>query len=129
MSEHAGISENEIESLTSEQVFRRSVTDQFTAMNMRLSTQDVAIAALGRQNEATTEKLDVLLTQTKTMVDAWEDGAQVKRFFCRLARIWEFMIKKVALPGIATLVVVVIVRAVFWHDAVPDWLLAAVKLL
>jgi hypothetical protein len=131
MSNHepAGISAHEIETLTTEEAFRKSVVDQFAAVNLRLSTQDIAIASIAKQGDSTDQKLDVLLTKTSTMVDAWADGVEIKRMFCRLARVWEFLLKKVALPGLVTAVVYVLIRAIFWHGAIPEWFAAAVKLL
>lgn len=123
------ISETEIDLLTSDAKFHDAVAKQFAAVNLRLSTQDVAIDALSKQGGETAQKLDVLLTQTGAIVEAWKDGAEVKRFFCRLAKVWEFMLKRVAIPGIATIVVLIIIRAIFWHVDVPSWFMAAVKLL
>lgn len=131
MTEHhpPGISDSEIESLTTEDKRWSDVAKQFAAMNLRQSNQDVEIANLKVSMTENTSITRQIAEDTKAMREAWADGVAMKRFFCRLAQAWEFMLKKVMVPGLITAAMYIVFRAIFWHDAVPTWFSAAVKLL
>lgn len=89
--DQSGITEDELESLTTDDKRWKDVGKQFAAMNIRLSNQDVVI-------ESTAAAVKQIAEDTKAMRDAWNDGVAVKRFFCRLAEAWKFMLKQVLFP-------------------------------
>jgi hypothetical protein len=94
---------------------------------MRLSTQDVAIDGLVKQGDSTAAKVDVILDKTSVLVDAWDDGVQIKKVFCRLAKAWDFMLKKMLLPLLGFIAVLAIFRSIFSHEAIPDWAIGLFK--
>lgn len=124
-----GLSGHEFESLTTDDQFRKSVTQQFAAMNLRQSAQDVEIANVKVSVAENTSITKQIAEDTKAMREAWADGVAMKRFFCRLAQAWEFMLKKVMVPVLITAAMYILFRTIFWHDAVPAWFASAVKLL
>lgn len=124
-----GISEYEIEALTTEDKRWSDVARQFAAINLRQSNQDVEIANLKVGMTENTSITRQIAEDTKAMREAWADGVATKRFFCRLATAWEFMLKRVLVPGLITLVAYILIRAIFWGSAVPAWFTSAVKLL
>ena len=124
-----GISEHEIEALTTDDKRWNWVTTQLGALNLRQSAQDVEISNVKISVAENTSITRQIAEDTKAMREAWADGVAMKRFFCRLAQAWEFMLKKVMVPGLITAAMYIVFRAIFWHDAVPTWFSAAVKLL
>jgi hypothetical protein len=124
-----GISEHEIEALTTEDKRWNWVLKQLGALNLRQSNQDIELANVKESVAENTSITRQIAEDTKAMREAWNDGAAIKRLFCRLAQAWEFMLKKVMVPGLITAAMYIVFRAIFWHDAVPTWFSAAVKLL
>jgi hypothetical protein len=124
MTDHhqSGISEHELESLTTEDARWKDVATQFAAVNLRLSNQDVVI-------DSTAAAVRQIAEDTSAMRAAWNDGVAVKRFFCRMAEAWTFMLKKVFLPVVLPLVLIWALFRLANHEALPEWISAAIKLL
>ncbi len=120
--DRAGISEDELESLTTDDKRWKDVGKQFAAMNLRLSNQDVVI-------DSTAAAVRQIAEDTKAMRDAWNDGVAVKRFFCRLAEAWTFLLRKVFIPVVLPMVCLWALARIVNHESLPDWMSAAVKLI
>lgn len=124
-----GISEGEIEAITAEDRRWNWVTTQLGALNLRQSTQDVEIANVKVSVAENTSITKQIAEDTKAMREAWADGVATKRFFCRLAMAWDFILKKVCVPVGITLVVWAVGRAIFSNAPLPDWVGMLLKLL
>lgn len=124
MSDHSpdGFPGHEFESLTTDDEFRKNVTHQFIAMNIRLSNQDTVI-------ETTATAVRQIAEDTKAMRDAWNDGVAVKRFFCRMADAWTFILHKVFLPVVLPITIIWSLFRLANHEALPDFVTAGIKLL
>lgn len=122
-----GISESELTSLTTDDERWKRVDSQFAALNLRQSTQDLELADVKASVSENTKITQQIAADTSAILAAWNDGVAAKRFFCRLAQAWEFMLKRVMLPGLVTVAVIAILHAVFSHSAVPDWAAALAK--
>ncbi len=137
----------EFESLTTDDKFRKDVTTKFQALELRMSNQDVAIDQVKSAVKADVAavKLDVaqlraeisentvvtkkIATDIASILSAWNDGVAAKRFFCRLAEAWKFMLKQVLLPfGVP-----IIAFYGFWYytefHSFPSWISAGFKVL
>ena len=119
--EPMGISESEIEALTTEDKRWNWVLKQLHALNIRQSTQDVELANVKVSVAENTTITKQIAEDTAAMREAWADGVATKRFFCRLAQGWDFLLKKICIPVGITCVLWVIGRAVFSHEAIPNW--------
>jgi hypothetical protein len=124
----AHMEQEEFEALTTDEVFRQAVLkhfveirEQFSAMNTRLSNQDVAIA---RNTELTQQVSE----ETKSVREFMKDGAGAAKFFCRIAKAWRFIWRWVVIPiGGA----VVLLYAIFYyavHGTFPPWVIAVAKI-
>ncbi|MFM0155706.1 hypothetical protein [Paraburkholderia sediminicola] len=120
--DRAGISEDELASLTTDDKRWKDVGKQFAAMNLRLSNQDVVI-------DSTAAAVRQIAEDTKVMRDAWNDGVAVKRFFCRLAEAWTFLLRKVFIPVVLPMVGLWAIARIVNHEALPDWINACIKLV
>jgi hypothetical protein len=127
--EQPGLSEGELESLTTDDKRWKDVAKQFAAVNLRLSSQDVVIDGQGVKIDALTTVIEKISEDTGAMRAAWNEGVATKRFFCRLAQGWEFMLKKVCIPLGITLIVWAVGRAILYGSPIPDWLGALIKIL
>lgn len=129
-----GMYEGDFQSLTTDDQFRKNVENQFQAFGIRLSNQDVAIAAVKTdiadvksevsQNTKLTQQI---ATDTGAILAAWNDGVAAKRFFCRMAEAWRFLLKQVMLPfGVPILALYG-----FWYYTTykefPGWISAVFK--
>lgn len=127
--EQPGLSEGELESLTTDDKRWKDVAKQFAAVNLRLSSQDVVIDGQGVKIDALTTVIEKISEDTGAMRAAWNEGVATKRFFCRLAQGWEFMLKKVCIPVGVTLIVWAVGRAILYGSPIPDWLAVLIKIL
>jgi hypothetical protein len=123
MNDHdsTGISESEIEALTTEDKRWNWVLKQLHALNLRQSTQDVELATVKGSVAENTAITKQIAEDTAAMREAWADGVATKRFFCRLAQGWDFLLKKICVPIGITCVVWVIGRAMFSNSPIPSW--------
>jgi hypothetical protein len=121
----------EFVALTTEEAFRKAVfaelramrkdfSEQFVAVNTRLSQQDIAIA----QNIAIAQTVS---DETKGVRDFMKDGANAAKFFCRVAKGWRFMWKSFVIPLLITGLVLYGLAFYVVHHTIPDWLLALAK--
>lgn len=124
-----GLSDEEFQSLTREDQWKHSVDKQFQALNIRQSSQDVEIDNVKRDVAENTRLTRQIADDTSAMREAWADGVATKRFFCRLATAWEFLVKKVAIPGLVTALVIAILKFILFGTAMPDWASVVFKLL
>ncbi len=129
MTDYDGISDSEIEALTTEDKRWNWVLNQLRALNLRQSTQDVELATVKGSVAENTNITKQIAEDTKAMREAWADGVATKRFFCRLAQGWDFMLKRVCVPVGITLVVWAVGRAIFSSAPLPDWVGMLLKLL
>jgi hypothetical protein len=131
MTDHSqdGLSGHEFESLTTDDQFRKSVTQQFAAMNLRQSAQDVEIANVKISVAENTSITRQIAEDTKAMREAWADGVAMKRFFCRMAEAWTFILRKVFIPFVLPLTILWTLVRIVNHEALPDWANAAIKLI
>lgn len=129
MNDYDGISDSEIEALTTEDKRWNWVLNQLRALNLRQSTQDVELANVKVSVAENTNITKQIAEDTKAMREAWADGVATKRFFCRLAQGWDFMIKKVCIPVGVTLIVWAVGRAILYGSPIPDWLAVLIKVL
>lgn len=129
MIDHDGISDSEIEALTTEDKRWNWVLNQLRALNLRQSTQDVELANVKGSVAENTNITKQIAEDTKAMREAWADGVATKRFFCRLADAWNFMLKRVCIPVGISLAVWAVGRAIFYGAPIPEWLSAVLKLL
>lgn len=136
----------DFESLTTDDQFRKDVAKKFQSLDLRLSSQDMAIDAVKSEVKADVAavKLDVaalrsdvsentevtkkIATDIASILSAWNDGVAAKRFFCRVAEAWRFLLKQVLFPfGIPF-----VSLYGFWYyteyKTFPSWLNAAFKL-
>ncbi|MDR5729327.1 MAG: hypothetical protein RB191_18075 [Terriglobia bacterium] len=120
--EQPGISEQEITTLTTDDKRWKDVANQFAAVNLRLSNQDVVI-------DSTATAVRQIAEDTKAMRDAWNDGVAVKRIFCRLAEAWAFLLKKVFVPVVLPLIFLWSLARVMNHEPLPDFINACIKLV
>lgn len=127
--EQPGLSEGELESLTTDDKRWKDVAKQFAAVNLRLSSQDVVINGQGTKIDALATVIGKISEDTGAMRAAWNEGVATKRFFCRLAHGWEFLLKKVCIPVGGTLIVFAVIRAMIYGSPLPDWVGALLKLL
>jgi hypothetical protein len=135
----------EFESLTTDDQFRKDVAKKFQALDFRMISQDVAIEEVKEAMKADVAavKLDVahlrndisentvvtrkIATDTAAILSAWNDGVAAKRFFCRLADAWRFILKQVLLPfGVP-----IMALYGFWYYTTykefPSWISAVFK--
>lgn len=124
-----GISESEIEALTTEDKRWNWVLKQLHALNLRQSNQDVELESVKGSVAENTNITRQIAEDTAAMRAAWADGVATKRFFCRLAQAWDFMLKKVCIPVGGTLIVIAVVRAMIYGSPIPDWISALLKFL
>jgi hypothetical protein len=110
--EPPGISQDEISLLTTDDKRWKRVEDQFNAMNLRLSNQDMAI-------EKTASTVRQVAEDTAFMRQALADGMATVRFFCRLAAAWRFLLKQVFLPIGVPLLLLYVVALAAGHKEVP----------
>lgn len=96
--EQPGISEGELESLTTDDKRWKDVAKQFAAVNLRLSSQDVVIDGQGVKIDALTTVIEKISEDTGAMRAAWNEGVATKRFFCRLAEAWKFLYRQMFIP-------------------------------
>lgn len=129
MTDYDGISESEIEALTTEDKRWNWVLKQLHALNLRQSTQDVELATVKGSVAENTNITKQIAEDTKAMREAWADGVATKRFFCRLAQGWDFLLKKVCIPVGITLIVWSVGRAILYGSPIPDWLAVLIKIL
>ncbi|WP_168793613.1 hypothetical protein [Paraburkholderia aromaticivorans] len=123
------LSDDELSSLTHGDQWKRNVDKQFQALNLRQSNTDVEMANIKNDVAENTALTRQIADDTKAMRDAWADGVAMKRFFCRLADAWTFLLRKVFLPGLVTVLVLVIVKAILWGAKIPEWASAIFKLM
>jgi RsiW-degrading membrane proteinase PrsW (M82 family) len=116
--------QEEFEALTTDDAFRKAVLSafaemraQFSAMNTRLSNQDVAIA----QNTELTKRVS---DETRGVREFMKDGASAAQLFCRMAAAWRFMWKWVivAIGGPSIFLYSLFYYAV--HGHFPPWFTA-----
>ena len=124
-----GISESEIEALTTEDKRWNWVLKQLHALNLRQSNQDVELENVKGSVAENTNITKQIAEDTAAMRAAWADGVATKRFFCRLAQAWDFMLKKVCIPVGGTLIVIAVIRAMIYGSPIPDWISALLKFL
>ena len=93
-----GLSEDEFESLTTDDKRWKGVAKQFAAVNLRLSSQDVVINGQGEKIDALATVIGKISEDTGAMRSAWNEGVATKRFFCRLAEAWKFLYKQMFIP-------------------------------
>lgn len=117
-----GLNTDELSSLTTEDEWRKDVNRQFAAMNLRLSNQDVLI-------DSTNTAVRQIAEDTAAMRAAWNDGVAVKRFFCRMAEAWSFILHKVFLRFALPLIGIWAVVRIANHETLPDWITAGIKLV
>lgn len=96
--EQSGISEGELESLTTDDKRWKDVANQFAAVNLRLSSQDVVISGQGTKIDALATVIGKISEDTGAMRAAWNEGVATKRFFCRLAEAWKFLYRQMFIP-------------------------------
>lgn len=142
-----GMYEGDFQSLTTDDQFRKDVAKKFQTLDLRLSSQDIAIdgvksevkadvaavkmdvAALRSEVSENTEVTKKIATDIASILSAWNDGVAAKRFFCRLADAWDFMLKRVCIPVGITLIVWAVGRAIFSNAPIPAWVGALLKFL
>lgn len=139
------MNEGELESLTTDDQFRKDVARKFQSLDLRLSSQDVAIEQVKESVKADVAavKVDVaslrnevsqntdltlrIERNTSAMLSMWEDGAAAKRVFCRLADAWRFLLKQVMLPfGVPILSLYGFWYYTTYHEF-PAWISAVFK--
>lgn len=97
------------------------VTDALSRITDHLQSQDETMAELGA-------KIDAQGKSTAAIVDMWDGGVNATRFFCRLARGWEWMVKQIFSKRFVALVIgYVVVHYLLFHS-LPDWTKWAVTL-
>jgi hypothetical protein len=87
-----------------------------------LQSQDATMAELAG-------KLDKVVDGTDSIVGMWNGGVKTVRFFCRLAESWTFLLRKVFIPVVLPLAGLWTLIRIAHHDALPDWMTAAIKLI
>lgn len=106
---------------------------RFSKLEQRIDASDANTKAhLHRQDEqiaAIASDVSTIRANTQAMVDAWDGGARTMRFLCRLAEAWRFMLKHVAIPGVAAVAVGTIVVRYLHNEAVPEWAGLLLKLI
>ena len=125
--EHLGAAEAALASLTTDAEFREEVARQFATVNLRLSSQDVAIDGQGTTIDGLTAVIGKISEDTGAMRAAWNDGVATKRLFCRLAESWKFMYRQVFLPF--AIPATVLYAGIFYaaNGKFPAWVVAAFK--
>jgi hypothetical protein len=111
----------EFEALTTDELFRKAVAEQFAAVNTRLSQQDVVLAS----NTALTQQI---ANDTSAIRNAWSEGIGAIKFFCRLAAAWKFLLRNVLGPiGVP---VALLYGCAYYsvHSSFPPWLKALVNM-
>lgn len=98
-----------------EQDFRRAVVERFNA-------QGVAI-------EENTTLTKAVAEDTAFIRSILGDVAAGARLMCRLAAAWRFLLRQVFIPVVLPLAVLWSIVRIAHHEALPDWLSAAVKLI
>jgi hypothetical protein len=95
-----------------------------TNVTAHLKRQDDGVRELG-------EKIDAQGARTAAIVDMWDGGVNATRFFCRLARAWEWLVKQIFSKRSVGLIVGYIVLHWILFQSLPawtKWAIAAYKL-
>lgn len=127
--ERMGISESEFEALTTEDKRWNWVLTQLKGLNLRQSAQEVELSDLKKGIADNTNITRQIADDTKAMRDAWADGVATKRFFCRLAQGWEFLLKRVFMPLLIGALIFAMFRAIFFGASLPEWASLIAKVL
>jgi len=125
--EQPGISEGELESLTTDDKRWKDVANQFAAVNLRLSSQDVVINGQGTKIDALTTVIEKISEDTGAMRAAWNEGVATKRFFCRLAEAWKFLYRQMFIPLVVPGVFIYAAGFYAVNGRFPLWVIAVFK--
>lgn len=97
------------------------VMEGLSKVTAHLQRQDAATIELG-------EKIDAQGKSTAAIVDMWDGGVNATRFFCRLARGWEWCVRQVFSKK--TIGLILGYLALHWliFQSLPSWTKWAVAL-
>jgi len=90
------------------------VMDGLTKVTAHLQRQDAATLELGR-------KIDLQGERTAAIVDMWDGGVNATRFFCRLARGWEWGVRQIFSKRFVALVIGYLVFHYIFFHSLPEW--------
>jgi hypothetical protein len=90
------------------------VSTALSGITEHLKRQDAMYADLGA-------KIDAQGKSTAAIVDMWDGGVNATRFFCRLARAWEWVVRQIFSKRFIGLVLGY--AALHWliFKSLPDW--------
>jgi hypothetical protein len=101
------------------------VAHALSGITAHLQSQDATMAEVAG-------KLDKVVDGTDSIVGMWNGGVKTVRFFCRLAEMWTFMLRKVLFPfGSFALVMTILFSAWYYteYGHFPAWVSAVFKLI
>lgn len=98
------------------------IAEALSKITIHLQSQDATLAQVSG-------KLDTVVNGTDSIVGMWNGGVKTVRFFCRLAESWTFLLRKVFIPVVLPLAGIWALMRIVNHEALPDWVSAAIKLI
>jgi hypothetical protein len=106
---------------------------RFSRLEQQLNQFDREVREHLRQQDTQVADLVSLVadvrSDTRAIIETWQEGAKAVRFFCRIAEAWRFLLRQVAIPVVLPGMGFYAVWHYAHYHAFPAWVSDVYKLL